>query len=86
MKNTMWFFKKIGKNCMNTRKIAAEFRLKHWAQLIHERAEKGVSVHTYCETIGIHENTYYYWQRKLREAASLVFGFGEYLYNRFKHT
>jgi putative transposase len=54
---------------MNTRGIAVEFRLRHWAQVIHERAEKGVSVHTYCETTGIHENTYYYWQRKLREAA-----------------
>lgn len=54
---------------MNTRKIAAEFRLDHWAQVIHERTEKGLSVHAYCESIGIHENTYFYWQRKLREAA-----------------
>lgn len=28
---------------MNTREIAAEFRLGHWAQVIHERAEKGLA-------------------------------------------
>lgn len=54
---------------MNTREIAAEYRLKHWAQAMRERAEQGLSVRAYCESRGIHENTYFYWQRKLREAA-----------------
>ena len=54
---------------MNTWDIAAEYRLSHWAGIVRERAEKGVSVRLYCREAGIHENTYFYWQRKLREAA-----------------
>lgn len=54
---------------MNTRAIAAEYRLSHWGQIIRERMESGLSVRAYCENAGFHENVYYYWQRKLREAA-----------------
>jgi len=54
---------------MNTRKIAAEYRLKHWADIMSERQESGLSVKAFCENAGIHENTYFYWQRRLREAA-----------------
>lgn len=28
-----------------------------------------MSIKSYCRHIGCHENVYYYWQRKLREAA-----------------
>jgi transposase-like protein len=54
---------------MNTRAIADEYRLAHWAQIVRERQESGLSIKTYCESAGFHENVYYYWQRKLREAA-----------------
>ena len=54
---------------MNTRAIAEEYRLAHWAQIVRERQENRLSIKAYCESAGIHENTYYYWQRKLREAA-----------------
>lgn len=54
---------------MNTREIAADYRQAHWAEVMRERAERGVSIRLYCEQAGFHENTYYYWQRKLREAA-----------------
>ena len=54
---------------MNTRQIAEEYRLAHWAQKMQERQESGLSVKAYCENAGFHENIYYYWQRKLREAA-----------------
>jgi transposase-like protein len=53
----------------NTREIAAEYRLRHWAGIMQERSESGKSIKSYCETVGIHQNTYHYWQRKLREAA-----------------
>jgi transposase-like protein len=36
---------------------------------MHERKESGLSVKAFCEGAGIHENSYYYWQKKLREAA-----------------
>lgn len=54
---------------VNTREIAAEYRLSHWAQIMKERNEKGLSIKEFCEQQGIAENTYFYWQRKLREAA-----------------
>lgn len=54
---------------MNTRNVAIEYRLAHWAQVTRERADRGLSVRAYCAETGIHENTYFYWQRKLREAA-----------------
>ena len=54
---------------MNTKDIAAEYRLSHWAQVVQDRVEKGISIRLYCKEAGIHENTYFYWQRKLREAA-----------------
>lgn len=55
---------------MNTRDIAAEYRLAHWAQVMHDRADKGISIRAYCKNIGIHQNTYFYWQHKLREVAA----------------
>lgn len=54
---------------MDTRKIASEYRMAQWAQIVRERSEKGLTIRSYCEEKGIHENTYFYWQRKLREAA-----------------
>ena len=56
---------------MNTRDIASEYRLAHWAQVMRERTDRGLSIRAYCAETGIHENTYFYWQRKLREAACL---------------
>jgi len=54
---------------MNTRYIAKEYRLAHWAQIITEQKESGLTVRAYCERAGYHENSYYYWQKKLRTAA-----------------
>ena len=54
---------------MNTREIAEEYRLGHWAGIMRERAESGLSIKAFCEKAGFHENIYFYWQRKLREAA-----------------
>ena len=54
---------------MNTREIAVEYRLAHWAQIVRRRIESGLSIKAFCASEGFHENAYYYWQRKLREAA-----------------
>ena len=53
---------------MNTREIAGEYRLSHWAGIMRERKESGQSIRAYCRQTGMHENVYYYWQKKLREA------------------
>jgi transposase-like protein len=54
---------------VNTREVAAEYRLTHWGQIMQERMKSGSSIKSYCNEKGICENTYYYWQRRLREAA-----------------
>ena len=55
---------------MNTREIAEEYRLSHWAGVVRERQESGLSIKAFCEKAGFHQNIYFYWQRKLREAAA----------------
>lgn len=54
---------------MQTREIASEYRLAHWSQVMRERRESGLSIKAFCLASGFHRNVYYYWQRKLREAA-----------------
>jgi putative transposase len=54
---------------INTRQIAAEYRLEHWAGIVRERSESGLTVKAFCESAGLHPNSYFYWQRKLRESA-----------------
>ena len=56
----------------NTREIAAEYRLKHWSEIIQERNESGMSIKAYCDSVGLRQNVYHYWQRKLREAAFIA--------------
>jgi len=55
---------------MKTREIAAAYRLTHWAGIIRRRIETGQNIREFCKSEGIHENTYFYWQKKLREAAA----------------
>ena len=54
---------------VDTRQIAEEYRLSHWAQVMQERIQSGLSITAFCKQIGIGGNTYFYWQRKLRTAA-----------------
>jgi putative transposase len=54
---------------MNTNDIAKEYRLAHWARMMQDRKERGLNIKEFCMEGGFHENVYYYWQRKLREAA-----------------
>ena len=54
---------------INTREIAEEYRLSYWAGIMQDRQKSGLSIKVYCKSAGFHENVYYYWQRKLHEAA-----------------
>jgi putative transposase len=54
---------------MNTRRIASEYRLRHWAVALQERITNGESINDFCQSKGVSRNTYFYWQRKLRESA-----------------
>jgi hypothetical protein len=57
---------------INTREIAEEYRLAHWAHVIQERTQKGMSIKAFCKHVGIGENTYFYWQRRVRMAAAEI--------------
>lgn len=54
---------------MDTQKVTTEYRLSKWAQIIQARIDSGQRVEEFCKTAGITKNAYFYWQRKLREAA-----------------
>lgn len=54
---------------MNTQKITQEYRKSQWMQIIQNRLDSGQTIKDFCESTGITKHTYYYWQRKLREAA-----------------
>lgn len=55
---------------MDTRAIASEYRMGHWATIIQAQKSSGQSIKGYCEEIGIRANVFFYWQRKLREAVA----------------
>lgn len=56
---------------MNTRDVANEYRLTHWSQVFRERAA-GENIDEFCVRNGISRNQFFYWQRKVREAACTV--------------
>ena len=53
----------------NTKKLATEYQMGQWAEIMRRRTESGTSIRAFCREEGIHPNRYHYWQRRLREAA-----------------
>ena len=54
---------------MDTRKATTEYRMAQWGQMVATRQASGQSIQEFCATTGVSRNTYFYWQRKLRESA-----------------
>lgn len=54
---------------MTSKEATYQYRLAQWRELMSERAELGLSIRAYCAQKGFAENTYFYWQRRLRETA-----------------
>lgn len=54
---------------MESRKVTQEVRLRQWSELVREQKNSGRSIKSWCEERGIPRQQYFYWQRKLREAA-----------------
>ena len=46
---------------------------EYWAQLIAEREACGESVRAFCGRHSVKENSFYRWQRRLREGTSVRF-------------
>ena len=49
--------------------ISQNQRLNEWSTRIAGCRDSGQSVRQWCEESGINEKTYYYWQRKVFQAA-----------------
>jgi len=54
---------------MHVQQVAKEYRLSQWVQIIQERQASGQKVIDFCNEKGISKHAYFYWQRKIREAA-----------------
>ena len=54
---------------MDSRRIAMEYRLNQWVQALKERISNGESIDEFCRNKGVSRNTFFYWQRKIRESA-----------------
>jgi putative transposase len=54
---------------MDVQKVTHEIRLRQWTGIIKECRGNGKSVKSWCEENGISEKSYFYWQRRVREAA-----------------
>lgn len=54
---------------MDTQKIVTQMRLSGWNEAVKERLASGQTVKAFCEAKGISQTTYYYRQKKVREAA-----------------
>lgn len=54
---------------MDVQKVTHEIRLRQWIGIIKECRSSRKSVKSWCEENGISEKSYFYWQRRAREAA-----------------
>ena len=49
--------------------VRSQYRMREWAKVIQECEASGLSNKEFCEQNGVSIKSYYYWLRKLREAA-----------------
>ena len=54
---------------MNTREVTRHYRLSKWAQLIQECHRSGKTIAQWCDENNINQRQYYYWLKRVREAA-----------------
>lgn len=54
---------------MNTQLVAKEVKLSQWNALVQDCLNSGMKVKDWCEQNNINKDAYYYWLRKIREAA-----------------
>ena len=54
---------------MDTKQVARQIRLKKWSAIIVERQASGLNVREFCRERNIKEHIYYYWLKRIREAA-----------------
>jgi putative transposase len=56
-------------DCMKPKEVAAKYRADQWIKIIKEQRASGKTVKAFCLERDLSRNAFFYWQRKLREAA-----------------
>lgn len=54
---------------MNTREVTHNYRMNQWTEIIKECRSSGQTVSSWCAEHNINPKSYYYWLRRVREAA-----------------
>ena len=54
---------------MTVKEAAQTYRVQQWTELVKDCKSSGETVAAWCEEKGVCPKTYYYWQKKVREAA-----------------
>jgi transposase-like protein len=54
---------------LNTREVTRNLRMNQWTEVVKECRSSGQSVAAWCAEHNINPKSYYYWLRRLREAA-----------------
>lgn len=62
---------------MNTKLATSRIRTGQWADIIKDCKRSGLKVDDYCAQHGLSRNAYFYWLRKVKEAALTQSGFVE---------
>ena len=62
---------------MDTRLATNQIRLIEWTRIIKDRCQSGLKVDKYCEQLRLSRHAYYYWLRKVKEAAIIHSSFVE---------
>jgi len=62
---------------MNTKLATTQIRINEWAAIIKDCKASGMKVDEYCQQHAISRDAYYYWLRKVKEAALQQAGFVE---------
>ena len=53
----------------NTKLATKTLRTQHWAEIIHDCKNSGLTVLQYCQEHGLSKNAYFYWLKRVKAAA-----------------
>lgn len=62
---------------MNTKLATTQINLKNWALIIKDQRNSGLKVKDYCNQHNLSKDAFYYWFKKVKEAALNESGFVE---------
>ena len=54
---------------MDTRIATTQIRMQNWVEIIQDRNASGLTIDDYCKAHELSQNAYFYWLRKIRNAA-----------------